>query len=196
MVAVAPAKRNPAGHRGVTLIRVARAADIGALHQLIESAYRGDSARAGWTHEADLLDGQRTDPAALADIIADPRQRILIAHDDAGAMLGCVAIADTGGGTGYLGMLTVAPGLQAAGIGRALITAAEAQAIARFGATRMEMTVIDQRRELIAYYQRRGYALTGEERPFPYGDARFGRPRRDDLRFVVLARAIGAAAGA
>lgn len=173
------------------LIRTARPADIAALHQLIERAYRGESARAGWTHEADLLGGQRTDPATLAAMIADKAQRILIAHTDDSVPIGCVAIADRGDGLAYLGLLTVAPVLQGAGLGRALITAAEAQAIAHFAAVRMEMTVIEQRRELIAYYQRRGYDLTGEIRPFPYGDARFGVPQTDALRFVVLARSIG-----
>lgn len=170
-------------------ITVATLGDIAGLHALIEGAYRGDSARGGWTHEADLLGGQRTDVQALADIIADPRQRLVLARNGQ-ALLGCVAIAGKGAGLGYLGMLTVAPDQQGRGLGRLLIAAAEQMARTQFGARTMEMTVIAQRPELIAWYQRCGYALTGEERPFPYGDERFGTPRTDDLRFAVLARAL------
>ncbi len=171
-------------------IRTATPADLPRLHDLVESAYRGDSARLGWTHEADLLDGQRTDAAALAAILADPRQRILVAVEQ-GAITGCVQISDKGDGIAYLGMLSVDPGRQAAGLGKLLIAAAEHDAQALFGARRIEMTVIRQRAELIAYYERRGYARTGEERPFPLDDPRFGLPRTRDLAFVVLARKLG-----
>lgn len=166
-------------------IRFATGADLPALHALVHRAYRGDSARRGWTHEADLLDGQRTDPAALADMLADPEQRILVA-EDTGVLTGCVAIARVAGGKAYLGMLSVEPERQAGGLGRALMAAAEAAAASEFGATAVEMTVIRQRAELIAWYERRGYALTGETRPFPLDDERFGLPRRRDLVFVVL----------
>lgn len=171
-------------------IRPAAAGDIAALHALIQSAYRGDTARRGWTHEADLLDGQRIDPAGLADILTDPDQHLLVAEDANGTLLGCVEIADKTAGLAYLGLLSVAPHEQARGLGRQLIAAAQGFARDELGATRMEMTVIHQRTELIAYYERRGYRLTGEKRPFPYGDERFGQPRNDALGFVVLARAL------
>lgn len=167
------------------LIRLATPADIPALHALVESAYRGDAARLGWTHEADLLDGQRTDAAGLSEALADADHRILLAHDGA-ALIGCVEITRARAGRAYLGMLSVSPQVQARGLGKALITAAEEMAQAAFGATHIEMTVIRQRAELIAYYGRRGYAPTGETRPFPFGDARFGAPRTPDLVFVVL----------
>lgn len=167
-------------------IRPATAADIPALHRLIEGAYRGESARAGWTHEADLLDGQRTDPAALAEMVADPDQLLLMRE----AGDGCVSVARRAGGIAYLGLLTVRPDAQAGGIGRLLLAAGENAAAARFGATTIEMTVIRQRRELIAWYERRGYVQTGEVRPFPSGDARFGLPRTCDLAFVVLTKAL------
>lgn len=170
------------------MIRVATHRDVAALHDLVERAYRGDAARAGWTHEADLLDGQRTDAAMLDAIIADPRQRLLV--EDAGTRIdGCVQLARVDATTAYLGMLSVEPSRQRGGLGKALVAAAEAGARAD-GATRVEMTVIAQRGELIAWYERLGYAATGERRPFPYGDTRFGDPRRDDLAFIVLARAI------
>ncbi|MBL8530383.1 MAG: GNAT family N-acetyltransferase [Hyphomonadaceae bacterium] len=169
--------------------RAATPSDIPALHALVESGYRGDSAKQGWTHEADLLGGQRTDQAALAEMIADPAQTILLAERD-GALIGCVLIADKGGGVGYMGLLTVSPSLQAGGVGRALIGAAEAHARDALGAHTMELTVIKQRRELVEWYLRRGYALTGREEPFPLDDPRFGLPKTRDLVFVVLARAI------
>ena len=167
----------------------AQSADLPALHDLIESAYRGDSARLGWSHEADLLGGQRTDLEALETMIADPSQTILILRDgeDIDA---CAALADRGNGLTYLGMFTVAPARQATGIGRLLLAASEEHAAAMFKATRIEMSVIVQRSELIAWYERRGYHLTGERRPFPVADPRFGLPRRDDLEFVVLEKAL------
>lgn len=171
----------------MTVIRPATADDLPALHALVERAYRGNAARAGWTHEADLLGGQRTDMAALAETLADP-DRLLIVALDSDTLIGCVEVTDRGAGLAYLGLLSVDPASQSGGLGRKLIDRAEAEAATRFAATAMEMTVIRQRPELIAYYERRGYRLTGEQRPFPYGDERFGNPQRDDLVFVVLAR--------
>lgn len=170
-------------------IRPATSSDLDPLHDLVHRAYRGDAARAGWTHEADLLEGQRTDRDALTAMLADQAQRVLVA-EDGGTLIGCVEISDRGKGVAYLGMLSVDPQRQAGGLGRTLIAAAERCAAEVFGATVMEMTVIRQRTELIAYYERRGYALTGEERPFPATDPRFGLPRRDDLAFVVLAKSL------
>ncbi|WP_156680634.1 GNAT family N-acetyltransferase [Sphingomonas profundi] len=170
-----------------TVIRLAVAGDIAALHGLVEGAYRGERSRAGWTYEADLLGGQRTDVAALAAILADADQRLLVAEGEAG-LAGCVQVSRRDGGTAALGLLSVDPARQAAGLGRQLIAAAERTARDLFGAATMEMTVIRQRDRLIAYYERRGYALTGEERPFPYGDERFGLPLRPDLAFVVLTK--------
>lgn len=170
-------------------IRPATLADIVPLHHLVERAYRGDSARKGWTHEADLLGGQRTDVEALSAMIVDPVQRILIAVDKE-AVIGCVHISRKDGDIAYLGLLSVDPDVQAVGLGKKLIAAAEALARAIFGATVMEMTVIHRRSELIAYYERRGYALTGETRPFPLDDIRFGLPVTRDLEFAVLVKRI------
>jgi len=169
-------------------IRTAALVDVLPLLDLVHSAYRGERARTGWTHEADMLDGQRTDTAALTEIV-DASQCILLAEDQ-GKLIGCVQVSDQGRGTAYLGLLSIAPEHQAQGLGRELIRAAEEQAKRAFGARQMEMTVIRQREELVAYYERRGYAPTGEERPFPLDDPRFGIPRRRDLSFVVLAKAI------
>jgi GNAT superfamily N-acetyltransferase len=167
----------------------ATTADIGPLHALIERAYRGDNAKQGWTHEADLLGGQRTDVEALAAMIADPSQVILILRN--GEQIdACASLADRGGGIIYLGLFTVDPALQGTGIGKLMMTASEDYAARHLAATRIEMTVIAQRPELIAWYERRGYRLTGELRPFPATDPRFGLPKRDDLEFVVLEKSI------
>lgn len=170
-------------------IRPAGLGDLPALHALVQAAYRGDSARRGWTHEADLLDGQRTDPEALSDILGDPAQTILLAEQD-GSLVGCVQVSGKGDGGAHLGMLSVRPERQAGGLGRRLVGAAEAAARDRFGARRMEMTVIKQRPELIAWYERLGYARTGDEAPFPLDDPRFGLPRTRALVFVLLAKAL------
>ncbi len=163
-------------------ITPATAADLADLHPVIERAYRGDSARAGWTHEADLLDGQRTDMETLAAIVASPADRLLVARQGA-RIIGCVQITDLGDGRAYLGLLCIAPERQAAGLGKRLVAAAETAATATFGARRIEMSVIESRAELIAYYQRRGYAPTGERRDFPI-------PLTPALFMTVLAKAL------
>lgn len=167
--------------------RDAAPADIPDLHRLIESAYRGESSRAGWTTEADLLDGQRTDPDDLADILADPAQALLTAWRD-GELVGCVLIADRGESTGYFGMLSIRPTLQGGGLGRHLVGAAHAALADRFGARRVRISVFPHRETLIAWYERLGFQRTGETLPFPYGNPRFGLPKRDDLHFVVMER--------
>lgn len=169
-------------------VRLARFDDAPATVTLVNSAYRGDSSRAGWTTEADLLGGQRTDEAAIRDFIAGaPRQRMLLHEHTDGALQACVQLQNRGDHA-YLGMLTIRPTLQAAGLGRALLAAAEHDVQTHWGINRMVMTVIEQRGELIAWYERRGYVRTGETAAFPYGDVRFGEPKRPDLRFVVLAK--------
>ncbi|WP_426017989.1 GNAT family N-acetyltransferase [Brevundimonas sp. DWR2-3-1b1] len=163
--------------------RAATPDDVAALHPLIERAYRGETAKAGWTHEADLLFDTRTSAEELAGLIVDPERVILLAHRD-DVLIGCVQVARVGDDRAYLGMLTVEPSLQASGLGRRLLAAAETEAVARFAARRMEMTVIHRRAELIAWYERRGYAPTGETRPFPVA------PPRPELDFVVLEKAL------
>ena len=170
--------------------RAATHADIPALVELVTSAYRGDASRAGWTTEADMLDGQRIDPAVLAADIGRTRSIVLLAERD-GALLACAHVAEEEG-AGYFGMFSVRPDLQGGGVGKAVL--AEAERIARgWRLPAMRMTVIDIRDELIAFYERRGYARTGVHKPFPYGDLRFGEPKRDDLRFEVLEKALRAA---
>ena len=147
-------------------IRPAQLRDLVALQPVIERAYRGDSAKLGWTHEADLLSDPRTDQATLAHIVNSPAQVLLAMFED-DTPLGCVNVADQGAGLAYLGLLCIEPARQGEHLGRQLMEAAEAHARDGFGCTAIEMTVIDQRQELIAYYVRRGWRVTGEKRDFP-----------------------------
>jgi len=170
--------------------RAATPADIDAVVALTESAYRGDASRVGWTTEADLLDGQRTDIGEVAALIANPRAMLLLAERDGQLLASCVVERLSGehAGDGYFGMFSVRPEAQGNGAGSALLAEAERVARDQWHARAMRMTVIDVRLELIAWYERRGYRPTGEYRPFPYGDPHFGIPKRDDLRFEWLVK--------
>jgi len=148
------------------IIRPATRDDLPAIRPVIERAYRGETARAGWTHEADLIEGERTSIAALTAIVDSPDDVLLIARDG-GTAIGCVHVSKRDADTAYLGLLCVDPTLQAGGLGKQIIAAAEAHAREVFRAARIEMTVIDSRRKLIEFYERRGYAETGEQRDFP-----------------------------
>jgi len=166
------------------MFRHATSADVVPIVRLVESAYRGDASRAGWTTEADLLDGQRTDAAAVAEIVGIAGSTVLLG-EDGGQLVGCCHI-ELRPEAAYFGMFSVQPALQGAGVGRQLLAEAERVAAVEWAATTMEMTVLAQRTELIEWYERRGYQLTGETRPFPYGNERYGLPRRPDLVFAVL----------
>lgn len=173
------------------LYRAAAAADVPAVVALVESAYRGESGQRGWTTESHLLDGQRTDAQGVSELIGREGSTILLAERD-GVLLACCHI-ERQGGVGYFGMFAVNPDLQMGGIGRALLAEAERVAHASWQVPAMRMTVIAQRAELIAWYERRGYQLTGETLAFPYGDERCGLPRRDDLHFVCMSKPLGEA---
>jgi GNAT superfamily N-acetyltransferase len=169
--------------------RSATSADTDALVALVESAYRGDVSKQGWTTEADMLGGRRTGADDIEACLGRTDSRILVAErqrpEGGSELLACahVAIED---GAGYFGMFSVRPKLQGGGIGKVLLAEAERVAREEWRLPAMRMTVIDIRDELIAFYERRGYHRTGIKKPFPYGDERFGMPKRDDLRFEVL----------
>lgn len=165
-------------------IRLATAHDVPAIVALVNSAYRGESSRAGWATETDLLGGIRIDDERLATTMATEGNVVLL-HEEDGAIVACVHL-ERRPAYSYLGMLTTKPTLQASGIGRRMLAAAEAWAVTHWQSQAMHMTVIVQRETLIAWYERRGYARTGETQPFPYGDERWGLPKRDDLAFYVL----------
>jgi ribosomal protein S18 acetylase RimI-like enzyme len=176
----------------VTLaFRRAGGADVPAIVALVESAYRGEVSRIGWTTEADLLDGQRTDAEAVADILRAPGSTVLLA-EAAGDLMACCQLEQRPPAVAYFGMFSVQPTGQGQGVGRQMLAEAERIARDEWGATTMIMTVLAQRVELIEWYERRGYGRTGEQRPFPYGDERHGIPLRPDLVFDVLAKPLTA----
>ncbi|MEU1852145.1 GNAT family N-acetyltransferase [Streptomyces sp. NPDC019990] len=166
--------------------RDATDADVDELVALIESAYRGDSSRVGWTTEADILQGQRTDPEGVLAVIESPGSRLLTVERE-GRIVACCQLEHRGDHA-YFGMFAVTPRLQGAGLGKVIMAEAERQARETWNATEMHMTVISVRDDLIAWYERRGYRRTGHMTPFPYGDERCGIPQRDDLRFELLVK--------
>ena len=171
------------------IYRYAGPADVPAVVALVDAAYRGDGSRAGWTSEAELIDGQRTDAAMVSALITDPGVHVLLAEEGSALQVCCeLQEPDQDAGPAYFGMFAVRPSRQRGGYGRIFL--AEAERIARedFGAAAMEMTVIRQRGALIAWYERRGYQRTGQTKPFPYGDERFGTPKVAGLEFVTLAK--------
>ena len=157
-------------------------ADAAALNRLVNSAYRGDSSKQGWTTEAYLLDGTRIDEAAVAELLDNPNTTIL-KYSAGSTILGCVELREEKSKL-YLGMLSVAPNTQGKGIGKKLMAAAEDHAKS-FGIDAIFMTVISVRKELIDWYVRHGYQLTGERKPFVVPDTRWGIPKQE-LEFVVL----------
>jgi GNAT superfamily N-acetyltransferase len=170
--------------KAVAAPRLADASDAPAICALINSAYRGEGSRQGWTTETDLVGGRRMDEATLAEMIATEGNAILLYEDDHGPIAS--VFLERRGDDVYLGLLSVRPARQADGIGKRLIAEAERWVTREWGAARMVMTVISRRHELIAWYKRRGYRLTGELKPFDINDERFGLPKVDGLEFASL----------
>ncbi|MER7752498.1 GNAT family N-acetyltransferase [Kitasatospora sp. NPDC097643] len=183
--------RSDARTPGEPAFRRATPADVPALVELVESAYRGDASRVGWTTEADLLDGQRTDAEGVGAAIGHPDGVVLVV-EQGGELLACCQLEHRGD-RAYFGMFSVRPGLQGGGLGRAVLAEAERVAGEEWGVGELEMTVIEQRADLIAWYERRGFRRTGVYTPFPYGDERFGIPLRPDLRFETLTKGLRSA---
>ena len=167
------------------LLNAAVEVDYAEIMDLVNLALQGSEASASWNIEVGILEGQRLHEALLREDLA-ANAGLPIHRDEAnGTLLGTVWPDPEKGDVWNPGLLTVRPGPQNKQLGRTLFTAAE-DFVKERGAHRICMTVVNVRTTLIAWYERRGYALTGETRPFPYGDERFGRPLRDDLHFVVL----------
>jgi len=173
------------------LLSPAVEADYPEIVDLVNLAFRGTGPSASWNVEAGVIEGQRINESLLReDLATEPPPHLLIHRDESdGSLLGTVRLDPGENGVWHLAMLTVRPALQKKHLGRALLAAGEEFARLR-GAHTISMTVMNVRDALIAWYERRGYAQTGETRPFPYHDKRFGRPLRDDLHFVVLERKI------
>ena len=170
------------------IFRRAQLSDVTRIVALVESAYRGETSQRGWTTEADLLDGQRTDTEEVSGLLLATLSQIILAFDDDVLVASAhIQMHDDGC---HFGMFAVVPTLQGGGVGKALLAEGERRAALDFAATEMRMWVIWMRESLIAFYQRRGYRLTGEREEFPYEDANFGLPKRDDLYFVVLSKSL------
>lgn len=165
------------------MLRAAATKDLPVIAALLNRAYHRPDA--GWSTQAAYLEGDRTTPALLRSALTDCAGAQLLRWDQDGGLAGCVWLEPLGRGAWYLGSLAVEPARQRDGIGRRLLAAAEARARDQ-GGTTMQITVINVRGAMRAWYARRGYRETGAIEPFPYGDARFGRPLRNDLAFVVL----------
>lgn len=168
--------------------RTATHEDCEKIAELVNSGYRGESSKKGWTTEADLLGGQRTDSKSIHDALLEKNSRIELATVD-DELLACVHLKKESSATCYLGLLTVAPESQAGGIGKKLLEHAEITAL-KWGCTKMRMTVIQQRIELLAYYERRGYSRTGRDEPFPFNDEKFGVPKVEGLMLVELTKTL------
>ncbi len=170
--------------------RAATERDIPRIVALVQSAYRGESSRTGWTTEADLLDGQRTDADEVRSLLdrGDGRSLVLLA-ERGGALVASCHLEDRGSHA-YFGMFAVDPGAQGSGLGRRVLEEAERIARDDWGMSEQRMTVIHLREDLIAWYERRGYRRTGVMTPFPSSDERFGLPKRDDLAFEELRKVL------
>jgi predicted N-acetyltransferase YhbS len=163
----------------------ATADDLPQIVDLMNRAFRGQQ---GWATENGYLVGDRIRLEDLTSDHARPELDMLVWRED-GRLLGCVSLEPVGEGAWFLSMLTVEPDIQDQQLGRRLLEASETRVRAA-GGKRIRMTVIWLRESLIAWYARRGYWPTGETKPFPYGDDRWGTPTRDDLHFVVLKKTL------
>lgn len=161
-------------------------ADVPVINQLVNSAYRGEGAKEGWTTEADLIDGTRIDESILEGLINRSDTTVLTYREE-DRILACVELRKEGNML-YLGMLSVRPNLQGKGVGKKLLKAAEDYAHANHCKT-IYMSVISVRTELIEWYERHGYKLTGERKPFIAPDERWGIPK-SALEFVMMEKVL------
>lgn len=173
--------------------RFATKADLPALFELVNLVYRGETGMRSWTGEAHLLAGQRTDLEQLTEILERPKSYIILATktSDPVTIVGCANVRATDDGGSFLSMLTVHVDEQKNGLGKALLSEAERFARDALQAKQMSMYVITLRTELIEWYIRRGYEVTGEKREWFWGEPRYGIPLRDDLELGVLRKTLG-----
>lgn len=194
--------------KDAVFLRQAETKDIDALKRLLDRCYRQ---REGWTNEADLVGGIRTTKAELASVIADPKHYVFVypktdngnrEGKETGELLGCIAvdmkINVPSSNTAYIGMFAVHPELQGQGVGNVILQAAETFANRHLRTnnqqsakqpSRLTMSILSHRPELLAYYERRGYQLTGVAMPFPE-DGNNGEPKRKDLRLLELEKLV------
>jgi ribosomal protein S18 acetylase RimI-like enzyme len=163
--------------------------DATPLAALINSAYRGDESRQGWTTEAELLDGVRTTEAEVIELVNTPNSQILIGLDS-NEILACVHLQLVSDAA-FLGMFCVRPRRQANGVGKTLMAEAERAVVRDWAATKMLMDVISVRAELIAFYERRGYRMTGKSSAFPVNDALW-TPKMKNMQLMRMEKLLPA----
>lgn len=164
-------------------ISLANINNAAAICSLLNSAYRGESSKQGWTTEAHLIDGTiRTTEASVQEVIQKPGSVLLKYTDAADNIIGCVNL-QLHGEKLYLGMFSVSPLLQGGGIGKKLLAAAEEYA-QHINCSIIYMSVITLRTELINWYQRHGYKDTGQRIPFT-DDGKAGK-HLQPLEFMIL----------
>jgi ribosomal protein S18 acetylase RimI-like enzyme len=173
--------------------RLATADDVPALVDLIRAAYRGRASYDRWTSEEHLVGGTRTDAAMVLSAVESDGSKMLIADGADGRPQGCCKIVDCGDGLASFGMFAVDPASQGSGLGRRLVGWAQAAATQLLGASHMELEVLAQQEALRGWYERLGFAPTGETRAFPAHPV-YAVPRRDDLYLIVLAKPLAGAA--
>jgi len=166
-------------------------ADYAEIIDLANVAYRKTGPGSSWNSETGLIEGQRLNESLLREEFAKKPTAHLLVYRDAsdGPLLGTVWLEPKDLTTWYLGLLTVRPDQQDRGLGKTILATAE-DFVREHGGTRIRMTVLFIRETLIAWYQRRGYILTGETEPWHYDDERFGKALRDDLYFVVMEKSL------
>lgn len=166
----------------------ARESDISAIVALVNNAFRGTGEHQSWNIE-NFIEGPRIDEDAVRDDVEEDYVHLLVHRAASGPIIGTVRLEPTGGGVWHLGMLSVAPEAQTRKLGSRMLE--EAERFVREGRGQLiRLSVVNLRETLIAWYERRGYRLTGETMPFPYEDSRFGTPLRDDLHFVMLEKTL------
>jgi predicted N-acetyltransferase YhbS len=172
-------------------IQRAQPADAEAIAQLINSAYRGETSRAGWTTEADLIEGLRTTTQEITQLIQQPNIMLLqgILGQQVVATICCEYLQEGGKPKAKLGMIAVKPTLQNQGIGKQIIQAAEAHAYTEWQVQAYCMTVVTARDTLIAFYNRLGYQRTGLVKPFPY-ESNLWQVKVDGLQFEYFEKPI------
>ncbi|HXH32561.1 MAG TPA: GNAT family N-acetyltransferase [Bacteriovoracaceae bacterium] len=147
--------------------RRAAGSDAKDLCAVINSAYRGEPSKEGWTSEADLVGGLRIDLAGVSELLGLEKNHFIVAVNDADGLLGSVHVIEEAAGVLYFGLLAVNPKFQTAGIGKRLL--AEVEKLAQVqGARKIRIMVLNVRDELISYYERRGFRLSGQEEKFPF----------------------------
>jgi len=165
--------------------RFATQTDVAPVVALVNRAYRGHNSVLGWTHEAHLLEGERLSSKQLGMQLQDADALMLLA-EKGNVLKGCMMLSHSAEKT-YLGTFAVSPEVQGKGVGRAMLQQAEVIAGQQWGVQRLEMVVISQRQDLIAYYQRRGYFLSGDETDFPL-DLEVGIPKKERLTLTTLVK--------